>query len=247
MLGIVNARIGNRLAYQKGTDMNTRIILDYLKNLSENNNREWYHAHKAEYKEANARFEVLVQELILQIGKFDSSILPREAKELTFKLVRDTRFSNDKSPYNPAFRAHIGPRGKLPVPVGYYLVIKPGGQSFLGGGLFADMFKEATSMVRDYIASNGGEWEKILHDPDFQKAFTLRGTALKNVPAGYDREHPQAEYLKYKSWYLEYPLGDDMVADEERFLEEAVRLFRLMKPFHDFLNRALEGFQMPAR
>ena len=227
--------------------MNTRIILDYLKNLSENNNREWYHAHKAEYKEANARFEALAQELILQIGKFDSSILPREAKELTFKLVRDTRFSNDKSPYNPAFRAHIGPRGKLPVPVGYYLVIKPGGQSFLGGGLFADMFKEATSMVRDYIASNGGEWEKILHDPDFQKAFTLRGTALKNVPAGYDREHPQAEYLKYKSWYLEYPLGDDMVADEERFLEEAVRLFRLMKPFHDFLNRALEGFQMPAR
>ncbi len=227
--------------------MNTRIILDYLKNLSENNNREWYHAHKAEYKEANARFEALVQELILQIGKFDSSILPREAKELTFKLVRDTRFSNDKSPYNPAFRAHIGPRGKLPVPVGYYLVIKPGGQSFLGGGLFADMFKEATSMVRDYIAANGGEWEKILHDPDFQKAFTLRGTALKNVPAGYDREHPQAEYLKYKSWYLEYPLGDDMVADEERFLEEAVRLFRLMKPFHDFLNRALEGFQMPAR
>lgn len=179
--------------------MNTRIILDYLKNLSENNNREWYHAHKAEYKEANARFEALVQELILQIGKFDSSILPREAKELTFKLVRDTRFSNDKSPYNPAFRAHIGPRGKLPVPVGYYLVIKPGGQSFLGGGLFADMFKEATSMVRDYIASNGGEWEKILHDPDFQKAFTLRGTALKNVPAGYDREHPQAEYLKYKA------------------------------------------------
>lgn len=227
--------------------MNTRIILDYLKNLSENNNREWYHAHKAEYKEANARFEALVQELILHIGKFDSSILPREAKELTFKLVRDTRFSNDKSPYNPAFRAHIGPRGKLPVPVGYYLVIKPGGQSFLGGGLFADMFKEATSMVRDYIASNGGEWEKILHDPDFQKAFTLQGTALKNVPAGYDREHPQAEYLKYKSWYLEYPLGDDMVADEERFLEEAVRLFRLMKPFHDFLNRALEGFQMPAR
>lgn len=227
--------------------MNTQIILDYLECLSENNNREWYHAHKAEYKEANARFEALVQEMMLRIGKFDGSILPREAKELTFKLVRDTRFSNDKSPYNPAFRAHIGPQGKLPVPVGYYLMIKPGGQSFIGGGLFADVFKEATSMVRDYIAANGGEWEKILHAPDFQKAFTLRGTALKNVPAGYDREHPQAEYLKYKSWYLEYPFQDDTVADGERFLEEAVRLFRLMKPFHDFLNRALEGFQMPAR
>lgn len=227
--------------------MDTQLILNYLHNLSENNNREWYHAHKTEYKEANAQFENLVQQLILQIGKFDSSIYPREAKELTFKLVRDTRFSNDKSPYNPAFRAHIGPEGKVPVPVGYYLMVKPGGQSFLGGGLFADMFKDATSMIRDYIAANGGEWDKILHTPDFEKEFTVQGTALKNVPAGYDKEHPQAEFLKYKSWYLEYPVQDDIVADGELFLAEAVRLFRIMKPFNDFLNRALKDFRMPVR
>lgn len=227
--------------------MDTQLILNYLNNLSENNNREWYHAHKTEYKEANAQFENLVQQLILQIGKFDSSIYPREAKELTFKLVRDTRFSNDKSPYNPAFRAHIGPEGKVPVPVGYYLMVKPGGQSFLGGGLFADMFKDATSMIRDYIAANGGEWDKILHIPDFEKKFTVQGTALKNVPAGYDKEHPQAEFLKYKSWYLEYPVQDDIVADGELFLAETVRLFRIMKPFNDFLNRALKDFRMPVR
>ena len=227
--------------------MDTKLILDYLANLNENNNREWYHAHKAEYKEANARFEELVQELILQIGKFDNRILPREAKELTFKLVRDTRFSHDKSPYNPAFRAHIGPEGKLPVPVGYYLMIKPVGQSFLGGGLFADMFKDATSMIRNYIAANGGELESILQDPNFQKEFTVQGTALKNVPAGYDKEDPHAEFLKMKSWYLEYPVRDDIVADGELFLSEAARLFQVMKPFNDFLNRALEGFQMPSR
>ncbi len=227
--------------------MNTQIILNYLKDLSENNNREWYHAHKTEYKEANAQFEALIQELLLQIGKFDRSIRPREAKELTFKLVRDTRFSHDKSPYHPAFRAHMGPSGKLPVPVGYYLMIKPGGQSFLGGGLFADMFKDATSMVRAFIAENGEEWAKILHAPEFQKEFTVQGTALKNVPAGYDKEHPQAEFLKFKSWYLEYPIQDDLIADGERFLIEAVRMFRLMKPLNDFLNRALADFQMPAR
>ncbi len=227
--------------------MDTQFILSYLKDLSENNNRDWYHDHKAEYKEANAQFESLVQELILQIDKFDGSILPREAKSLTFKLVRDTRFSHDKSPYNPAFRAHIGPEGKLPVPVGYYLMIKPGGQSFLGGGLFADMFKDATAMIRTYIAANGEEWEKILHAPAFQKVFTVQGTALKNVPAGYDKSHPQAEFLKFKSWYLEYPVSDDIIADGELFLTEAVRLFRIMKPFNDFLNRALEGFQMPVR
>lgn len=227
--------------------MNTQLIIDYLSSLSVNNNREWYHANKDDYKKANAEFEKLLQTLILTIGKFDSSILHNTPKDLTFKIVRDTRFSHDKSPYNPAFRAHISSKGKLPVPVGYYLMIKPGNHSFLGGGLFADMFKDATAMVRDYISKNGEEWEKIIHQPDFEKFFTVQGTALKNVPAGYEKDHPQANYLKFKSWYLEYPLKDSEVADTERFLEKAAELFQIMKPFNDYLNNALADFQMPAR
>lgn len=227
--------------------MNMSLIVNYLSELSMNNEREWYHAHKEDYKKANAEFEALLQALMLEIGNFDSSILNYAPKELTFKLVRDTRFSHDKSPYNPAFRAHISSKGKLPVPVGYYLMIKPGDQSFLGGGLFADMFKDATRMVRDYIAQNGEEWERVIHEPEFEKYFTVRGSALKNVPSGYEKEHPQAEYLKFKSWYLEYPLKDEELGDADAFLAKAVECFRIMKPFNDYLNKALEGFQMPTR
>ncbi len=225
--------------------MNTQIIIEYLSELSANNNREWYHANKEDYKKANAEFEGLLQALIWEIGKFDNSILHNRPKDLTFKLVRDTRFSHDKSPYNAAFRAHISPEGKLPVPVGYYLMIKPGGQSFLGGGLFADMFKDATKRVRDYLAGNGEEWERIIHAPEFEQYFTVQGTALKNVPAGYEKEHLQAQYLKYKSWYLEYPVKDEELRDGEAFLAKAAEIFRIMKPFNDYLNRALAGFQMP--
>ncbi len=227
--------------------MNIQLIMDYLSALNLHNNREWYHANKEAYKEANAEFEELLQMLILEIGKFDSSILHNNPKDLTFKIVRDTRFSHDKSPYNPAFRAHISSQGKLPVPVGYYLMIKPGDQSFLGGGLFADMFKDATRMVRDYIVLHGEEWEAIIHEPEFEKYFMVQGTALKNVPAGYEKEHPQAEFLKYKSWYLEYPLKDEEVTSAQMFPEEAAAIFRIMKPFHDYLNRALAEFTMPAR
>ena len=227
--------------------MNTQLIIDYLSELSMNNNREWYHAHKEYYKNANAEFENLLQTLMLEIGKFDSSILQSAPKDLTFKLVRDTRFSHDKSPYNPAFRAHISSKGKLPVPVGYYIMIKLDNQSFLGGGLFADMFKDATAMIRNYIVRNGEEWEKIIHEPDFEKYFTVQGTALKKVPAGYEKEHPQAEYLKFKSWYLEYPIKDEELNDAEAFLAKAAELFRMMKPFNDYLNKALAGFQMPTR
>ncbi len=183
--------------------MNTKAILKYLTELSENNNREWYHAHKSEYKEANSEFESLVQALILKIGEFDSSVINNIPKELTFKLNRDTRFSHDKSPYNPAFRAHISSMGKMPIPVGYYFMIKPNDQSFIGGGLFADMFKDATAMVREHISRNGDEWEKIINGLDFRKNFKVQGASLKNVPSGYEKDHPQAEYLKAGIWNIQ--------------------------------------------
>lgn len=227
--------------------MNTKIMLDYLAELAENNTREWYHAHKKEYKEATEQFEMLVQELIYGIGTFDQSVIHNIPKELTFKLVRDTRFSHDKSPYNPSFRAHISSMGKLPIPVGYYLMIKPDNGTFLGGGLFADMFSNATSMVRDYISSHSDEWNDTITAAEFKKYFTVQGTALKNVPNGYDKEHPQAEYLKHKSWYLEYHMTDDKVCDSADFLRGSVEIFKAMKPFNDFLNKALVNFKMPTR
>ena len=75
--------------------MNTELILNYLAELSVNNNREWYHEHKKENKAANEQFEQLVQQLIYGIGEFDQSVLQNVPKELTFKIVRDTRFSHD--------------------------------------------------------------------------------------------------------------------------------------------------------
>ncbi len=227
--------------------MNTQFMLNYLAELSANNNREWYHAHKQENKDAAAQFEQLVQELIYGIGTFDESVLHNVPKELTFKLVRDTRFNRDKSPYNPSFRAHISSMGKLPVPVGYYIMLKPNGGTFLGCGLFADMFSDATAMVRDYITAHPEEWNGIINDAEFKKYFVVKGSTLKNVPAGYDKEHPQAEYLKYKSWYLEYFMTDDEVSNTTAFIEKAVELFRIMKPFNDYLNKALKDFKMPTR
>ena len=222
-------------------------ILEYLSDLEKNNNREWYHANKERYKKANTAFESFIERLILSIGEFDSSVIHNAPKDLTFKLVRDTRFSHDKSPYNPAFRAHIASKGKLPVPVGYYVQIVPGNRSFLGGGLFAPMFRDATEMVRNYISAHGDEFAAIISDKEFAKLFTVKGEALKNVPLGYDKDHPQAEYLKNKSWFLEYPVSGEMLVDADSFAAAAAHIFQLMKPFNDYLNKALADFKMPVR
>jgi len=227
--------------------MDIEKILSFLSALEVHNEREWYHANKKKYKEASAEFEDLLQQLILKIGKTDSSIIHNNPKDLTFKLTRDTRFSYDKSPYNPAFRAHISSAGKLPVPVGYFIKLQPGNRSFLGGGLFAAMFKDATAMVRDYIVEHGDEWKQIITDKSFSDLFSVKGECLKNVPRGYDAQHPQAEFLKNKSWYLEYPISDKQLQNTDEFIEMATDIFIRMQPFNTYLNKALHSFQMPAR
>lgn len=222
-------------------------ILSYLTALELNNEREWFHDHKAERDQANQEFEDLIRELMFGIGKTDPSILGYEPKELTFKLVRDTRFSHDKSPYNPTFRCHISSKGKLPIPVGYYLSIHPHDKSFLGGGLFTDMFKDATTMIRDYIRDHAQEFIDIISASGFSQNFKVSGSTLKHVPSGYPNDSPVAEYLKYKSWYIESFVPDRFIEAPTEFIKYATEKFLLMKPFNDFLNSALKDFIMPSR
>jgi uncharacterized protein (TIGR02453 family) len=221
-------------------------VLEYLSALEANNDREWYQTNKKQYQEANAEFEELVQRLLFSVGKTDNDMLRLSPKDLTYKLARDVRFSNDKTPFNPTFRACISAGGKSPIPVGYYLSVAPANRSFLGGGLFATVFKDATTLIRDYIVEHGTEFEGIVSEKDFLACFTVNGEKLKNVPRGYDENLPQSQYLKNKSWYLQYSVSDDTLTAQS-FVEEATQIFLSMKPFNDYLNAALKGFKMPAR
>lgn len=225
--------------------MDTRPMMDFLSNLAANNSLDWMHAHKAECKAATQNFETFVGELIVRLARHAPRLLDLRPGDLTFKLNRDTRFSKDKSPYTPAFRAHISPAGKAPVPVGYFLMLTPG-HSFLGGGLFASMFTDATAQVRDYITAHGDELAQIA-DQLKADGFSVYGEKLKNVPRGYDAAHPQAEFLKNKSWYLEDSVTDSIVTDGPRLTEYAAQRFLLMEPFNAYLNKALIGWKLPER
>jgi uncharacterized protein (TIGR02453 family) len=226
--------------------MDTKVIYTFLQDLSGNNSLDWMKTNKKYYEQAKMEFENLIRELINGIKTFDSSIKDLLPKDLIFRLNKDTRFSNDKSPYNPSFRAHITKYGKLPIPVGYYINIRPN-NIFLGGGLFASMFSEATKSVRDYIIKNENKFVEILETKEFKENFIIDGEKLKNVPKEYDKEHKLAEYLKYKSWFIEYKIKDKIFLDNNNFIKTLVELFKYMKPFNDFINKALKDFKMPER
>jgi uncharacterized protein (TIGR02453 family) len=226
--------------------MDTKIVYNFLQDLNANNSLDWMKTNKKYYEQAKMECENLIQELINGIKTFDGGIKDLLPKDLMFRLNKDTRFSNDKSPYNPSFRAHISKYGKLPIPVGYFINIRPN-NIFLGGGLFASMFSEATKSIRDYIIKNENKFVEILETKEFKENFIIDGEKLKNVPKEYDKEHKLAEYLKYKSWFIEYKIKDKIFFDNTNFIKTSVELFKYMKPFNDFINKALKDFKMPER
>lgn len=94
--------------------MNVPVIFQFLKELSANNNREWFNAHRDEYENARNEFENLLTVIISRISLFDESIRGIEAKECTYRIYRDTRFTEDKTPYKNHFGGYINAKGKNP-------------------------------------------------------------------------------------------------------------------------------------
>ena len=114
--------------------MLTKVTVGFLKQLAENNTREWFTAHKDEFLVAQREFEAFINALIEKIGHFDSPIENLAAKSCIFRIYRDVRFSKNKSPYKTNFGAHMNAYTKhteIHEAAGYYIQIEPGGKSFL--------------------------------------------------------------------------------------------------------------------
>lgn len=102
--------------------MNVSGILDFLKLLAANNNREWFHIHKSEYIRVQSDFESLLGEVIVRLSLFDESIAHIHPAECTYRIYRDTRFSADKSPYKNHIGGYINARGKNRIIVGIIFI-----------------------------------------------------------------------------------------------------------------------------
>jgi uncharacterized protein (TIGR02453 family) len=125
-------------------------ILDFLKDLSSNNTREWFEMNKPVYNKVKADFENFVNEIIAEIQRFDPSLGSLQAKDCTFRIYRDVRFSHDKSPYKTNIGAFMAKGGRKSAGSGYYLHIEPG-KSFVGGGIICPALKCLRRYGRRFI------------------------------------------------------------------------------------------------
>jgi uncharacterized protein (TIGR02453 family) len=210
----------------------------FLSQLKLNNNKEWMDANRKPYEAAKADFEAFVSEVIGRLSLLEPLMSELTAKQCIFRLNRDIRFSNDKSPYKSNFGAAFSIGGKKSEHAGFYLHFEPG-QSFVGGGCWmppAEMLKN----IRQEIDYDLPAFEAIVNDKKFKKLYpSIDGEKLKKAPQGYDVENPAIEYLKHKSFTVGHAVKDaDLLGNKA--LDNVLNSFEIMKPFVDFLNRSLE-------
>jgi uncharacterized protein (TIGR02453 family) len=211
-------------------------VLDFLSDLSFNNNRPWFEQHKARYDESRKSFELLIDDLIRRLSLY-ADLSGVTSKGSIMRIYRDVRFSKDKTPYNPWMAAHIAPGGKKSGRLGFGLRLAPG-ESGAAGGLW-DPSPEQLSAFRRAIDDNTGAFSKIIEAPGFVKHFgVLQGERLKTTPKGFEKDHPGADILRMKQIYAMQVFDDDAVCAED-FPDRLVDTFLSMKPFIDYLNAVI--------
>ncbi len=219
--------------------MDFHQIFNFLAHLQVYNDRNWFNEHKHEYTEARETFETFINAIIVPLSQLDPSIGTVTADECMFRIYRDIRFSNDKTPYKTHFSAFIANGGRKTRQAGYYIHVQPDA-SFLAGGIYSPDPATLES-IRNTIYHHPDEIREILDDKKFKKLFSeiSHEDKLKNPPKGYPKDFKEIELLKNKHFVTHLALDNDFFL-KENVEERLMEIFKVQYPFNAFLNKAVE-------
>jgi len=208
-----------------------KSTIKFLKDLDKNNNRDWFQEHKDLYVFAQNNMKEVAKEIQTALNKKDQISDAR-----VFRIYRDVRFSKDKSPYKNNLGIHFT-RATALRRGGYYLHIQPGG-SFAGGGFWAPS-PDDLKRIREEFAFDAKPIRKIINAKKFINYFgQLRGDELKTAPSGFDKNHPDIDLIRKKSFTVMRSFKDKEVLDPG-FQKEVVKTFEAMRPYFDYMTEIL--------
>jgi len=216
-----------------------RHTYDFLKDLVENNNREWFQANKERYEAARENVIDFTAELLKLMHKVDPGIdAALDAKKCVMRIYRDIRFSKNKTPYKNNFGVSLPARGLRLGGAEYYLQIAPG-NSFIAGGYW---MPEAAHLkaIRQEIDYNAHELKNIVDDAAFKKLFGefRKQDALKSVPREYSADNENIDLLKLKSFVAFHQFKDEELM-KKGAPETIATICSKIYPLNVFLNNAI--------
>ena len=206
--------------------------LQFLNDLTANNNRDWFTEHKLRFTEIQNHAKTLFAEMQVNLEKHDEI-----EKMKVYRIYRDVRFSKDKTPYNPRLAVSFSRLGKH-LRGGYFLQIKPG-ETLIGGG-FWQPEKDDLLRLRKEIELDATEFRDVLNDVNYKEYFggTFEGDELKSAPRGFDKEHPDVDLLRKKGFIAIRKFTDKQIL-APNFLEEVDATFTAMRPFFNLFSDVL--------
>lgn len=210
--------------------------LDFLTDLSKNNNREWFNTYKDRYHAAHDNIVAFADSLLTEMRKHDN-IETASGKKAMFRIYKDVRFSKEKIPYNSHWSASFK-RATKKLRGGYYFRIEPGNNSGVAGGFWGPDTDDL-KRIREDIDINYNDWNKILQEKTLVETFgTLWGEQLISAPRGFDKDHPAADLLRRKQFVLRrYFTDEEVLADN--FVLKMNDAFKKMRPFFDYVSEVL--------
>lgn len=209
-----------------------KSTFQFLEDLKENNNRDWFTEKKSEFTNAQNNVKSFYAAIDTNLNKHDEI-----DKFKLFRIYRDVRFSKDKTPYKTHFGGSFH-RKKPELRGGYYLHIAPG-DSFLAGG-FWEPNKDDLFRIRKEFEMDASEIREILAEANYVKHFkgVFEGEELKSAPKGFDKEHPDIDLIKKKAYIAIKRFNDEEVVAND-FLKKVDEAFIALRPFFNYMSDIL--------
>ena len=206
-------------------------IFSFFSQLEQNNQREWFEAHKPQFKALETSVKQFGEALKEQLNTHDSI-----DRFKLFRIYRDVRFSKDKTPYKTHFGLNWH-RTKPELRGGYYLHLKPK-DIFLACG-FWDPNPADLKRIRQELAVDGDDYREIINAPAFKSVWgELEGAKVKTAPKGYAKDHPNIDLLRFKQhlFSVRYTEKEATAPDFLLRLNDALQAVR---PFVDYMSEVL--------
>lgn len=215
--------------------MLSKSNLEFLKNLQQNNNRDWFTENKSVYEKHHIETINFADAVLNEMRKHDN-IETISGKKSLMRIYRDVRFSKDKSPYKTNWGIGFSRATKL-LRGGYYIHLAPG-ESFVGGGFWNPEPADLQRMRKE-ISISPKEFRAILNDKNFKTTFgQLQGEKLKTVPKGFEKDDEAIDLLQFKQFLISKKFSDKEVLEPD-FYKKVNETFKAMRPFFDFMSTAL--------
>ena len=212
----------------------------FLRDLKKNNDREWFQERKSVYEEC---VKGPMTELVLALGEEFEQFAPEyltDPRKAIYRIHRDTRFSNDKTPYKTHVAASFNHKALAKhAAAGFYFHLSPA-EILMGGGVYMPGSAELLA-IRRHIAEEPAAYETHVQGRTFKRYFgEVTGEKLSRPPKGFPADHPAVETLKQKQFLAGATLEPEL-ALSPKLLPELTKRFKAIAPFIDYLNEPLLG------